>query len=156
MNVEIWCDGACRGNNDVYSNRLGGFGVILVCGEYIKEMYGWKEPTTNNEMELTSYLVALRALKRYDVNLTVYTDSQYMKDGMTKWCENWSKNNWLNGKKGGIKNLELWMEICRIERRVKTFGTVRYVKVKGHSGVPLNERADKLANYAMDNRACKY
>lgn len=156
MNVEIWCDGACRGNNNVYSNRLGGFGVVLVSGDYIKEMYGWKEPTTNNEMELAALLKAFRALKRYNINVIVYTDSQYLVDGMTKWCKNWCKDNWNAGRKGKIKNLNLWIEICAIENKIRTFGNIRYVKVKGHSGVPLNERADTLANYAMDKREYKY
>lgn len=156
MNVEIWCDGACRGNNDKNSTRLGGFGAILVCGDYIKEVYGWKENTTNNEMELNALFYSLRELKRYDINLTIYADSQYLIDGATKWCKNWSRNNWAVGKRSKIKNLGIWIGICDYLNKLDTYGHVRFVKVKGHSGVPLNERADALANYAMDTRRCKY
>ncbi len=134
--IEIFTDGACSGNPGA-----GGWGVILRCGETEKELSGGEAQTTNNRMELTAVIEALKALKR-ECEITLYTDSRYVMDGVNEWMPNWKKNGWrTTNKKSAVKNLELWQELDSLLPKHK----IKWVWVKGHNGHPENERVDKLA-----------
>jgi len=137
--VTIYTDGACSGNPGP-----GGWGAILIYGEHERELSGGKSDTTNNQMELTAAIEALSALKRScDINL--YTDSVYVKDGITKWISKWKDNGWRTAARKPVKNTELWQALdLALERH-----QVRWHWVKGHAGHPLNERADELARAGM-------
>lgn len=137
--IEIFTDGACSGNPGA-----GGWGVILRCGETEKELSGGEAQTTNNRMELTAVIEALKALKR-ECEITLYTDSRYVMDGVNEWMPNWKKNGWrTTNKKSAVKNLELWQELDNLLPKHK----IKWVWVKGHNGHPENERVDKLARDA--------
>lgn len=137
--IEIFTDGACSGNPGA-----GGWGVILRCGETKKELSGGEAQTTNNRMELTAVIEALKALKR-ECEITLYTDSRYVMDGVNEWMPNWKKNGWkTTNKKSAVKNLELWQELDSLLPKHK----IKWVWVKGHNGHPENERVDKLARDA--------
>lgn len=137
--VEIYTDGACSGNPGP-----GGWGAILVYGDKVKEMSDGCAHTTNNQMEMLACIKALRALKeRCDVVLT--TDSKYVKDGITSWIVGWKKRNWKNAKGQPVKNKDLWLQLDELV----TKHNVRWKWVKGHSGHPMNERADQLATSAI-------
>lgn len=134
--IEIFTDGACSGNPGA-----GGWGAILRCGEVEKELSGGDIDTTNNRMELTAVIEALKALKR-ECEITIYTDSRYVMDGVLSWLPNWKSNGWRTAnKKSPVKNIELWQELDKLlsEHRIK------WVWVKGHNGHVENERVDKLA-----------
>ncbi len=137
--IEIFTDGACSGNPGA-----GGWGVILRYGETEKELSGGDAQTTNNRMELTAVIEALKALKR-ECEITLYTDSRYVMDGVNEWMPNWKKNSWrTTNKKSAVKNLELWQELDSLLSKHK----IKWVWVKGHNGHPENERVDKLARDA--------
>ncbi len=137
--IEIFTDGACSGNPGA-----GGWGVILRYGETEKELSGGDAQTTNNRMELTAVIEALKALKR-ECEITLYTDSRYVMDGVNEWMPNWKKNGWkTTNKKSAVKNLELWQELDSLLPKHK----IKWVWVKGHNGHPENERVDKLARDA--------
>ena len=137
--VEIFCDGACSGNPGP-----GGYGAILRCGGREKEISGWAPDTTNNRMELTAVIEALRQLTRPCL-ITITTDSQYVVKGMTEWIAGWKRNGWRNSKKEAVLNRDLWEALlAEVESR-----DVTWHKVPGHAGVPLNERADRLAAEAI-------
>ena len=136
--VEIFTDGACKGNPG-----KGGWGAILRMGEHEKELAGSDPATTNNRMELTAAIEALKALKR-PCRVTLHTDSRYVIDGITKWVFGWQKNGWKNAAKKDVLNDDLWRELVAAVRPHK----VEWVWVKGHDGHPENERADKLASDA--------
>ena len=147
----MYCDGGCRGNGR--ANNCGGYGVVLISGDYIKKMCGYRQDTTNNKMELMSVIAGLRALKRYDINLEIYVDSSYVYKGISLWMNKWKQGNWEYAKKNNILNLTYWISIDDILKKIKSSGgTYTMHKVKGHSGNKYNEMADSLANYAM-NRA---
>ena len=134
--VDMFTDGACSGNPGP-----GGFGTILRCNGVEKELSGGEPETTNNRMELMAVITGLKALKR-PCNVTIYTDSQYVANGITKgWAESWKRNGWRKADKKPALNSELWDELLR------EFEThqVELVWVKGHDGHPENERCDKLA-----------
>jgi ribonuclease HI len=138
--VSIFTDGACRGNPGP-----GGWGVILRAGDHEKELYGAEPQTTNNRMELTAAIHGLEALKRpCDVTLT--TDSQYVRQGITEWLAAWKRRGWKTADKQPVKNQDLWERLERAADRHK----VHWHWIKGHSGHPENERADMLANRAID------
>ncbi len=139
--VEIFTDGACSGNPGP-----GGWGAILRYKGAEKELNGFSAHTTNNQMELTATIEALRALSRpCDVILT--TDSQYVKDGITKWIFNWKKNNWRTAQKKPVKNQDLWMALdAEISKH-----NIEWAWVKGHAGHAENERADALARKAIED-----
>ena len=140
--VYIFTDGACRGNPGE-----GGWGAILQSDNHEKEISGYSENTTNNIMELTAVIKSLQALKKTcDVILT--TDSKYVKNGITTWIHNWKKNGWKTASKKSVKNKELWILLDEECRKHK----VTWEWIKGHSGHELNERADLLANLAIDNK----
>lgn len=139
--VVIYTDGACRGNPGP-----GGWGAVLTAGEHERELNGAERQTTNNRMELTAAIRALAALKR-PCEIQLYTDSQYVRKGITEWLVQWKKRDWRTADRKPVKNVDLWQELEReIERH-----EIEWHWVKGHAGVPGNERADRLANEAIDS-----
>lgn len=138
--VEIYTDGACRGNPGP-----GGWGVLLIYGGTRKEMFGGEDNTTNNRMELMAAIEALTSLNR-GCKLTLYTDSQYVRKGITEWIINWKKRNWRTAAKKPVKNEDLWRLLdTQVSRH-----EVEWVWVKGHAGNEGNEAADQLANRGID------
>ena len=138
--VELFTDGACRGNPGP-----GGWGVVLRFGDHEKELFGGEPLTTNNRMELLAVIRGLEALKRRCA-VDVTTDSVYVKNGITQWIHNWKRNGWRTAAKKPVKNEDLW----RLLDDVATRHDIRWHWVKGHAGHPENERADALANRAID------
>ena len=136
--VEIYTDGACKGNPGP-----GGWGAVLRMGGHEKELSGGAPATTNNRMELTAVIEALRALNS-SCEVALHTDSRYVIDGITKWIFGWQKNGWKNAAKKPVLNIDLWLALIEAKRDHK----VSWHWVKGHSGHPENERADKLASDA--------
>jgi len=133
--VEIFTDGACSGNPGP-----GGWGAILRFGDVEKELKGGENPTTNNRMELMAAISALEALKKPAlVDLT--TDSQYVRQGITTWINNWKRNGWRTASKEPVKNADLWL---RLDEALKPH-EVHWHWIKGHAGHAENERADQLA-----------
>ena len=139
--VEIYTDGACRGNPGP-----GGWGALLVAGAHRKEMHGGERDTTNNRMELTAAIEALNALKRPS-RVVLHTDSKYVMQGITEWMPNWKKRGWKTANRKPVKNQDLWMALDAALGR----HDVKWKWVKGHSGHDGNERADELANLGIDN-----
>lgn len=138
--VHIFTDGACRGNPGP-----GGWGVLLRYEGKEKELYGAEPDTTNNRMELMAAIVGLSTLKR-PCHIILTTDSQYVRKGITEWLKKWKKMGWVKADKKPVKNLDLWQRLdLETERH-----TIDWHWVKGHSGHPENERADQLANQAID------
>jgi ribonuclease HI len=136
----IYTDGACRGNPGP-----GGWAALLSFGEREKELAGAEEHTTNNRMELTAVIRALEALKR-PVEAKVFTDSEYVRRGITEWVSSWKSRGWKTADRKPVKNQDLWEELDRLAAQHK----IEWHWVKGHSGVPGNERVDRLANEAID------
>lgn len=139
--VTIYTDGACRGNPGP-----GGWGALLIYGIHQKELFGGEKETTNNRMELMAVIQALSALKR-PCHITLYTDSQYVKNGITQWIHNWKKNKWKTADKKPVKNADLWQELDIIQQKHQ----IDWNWVKGHAGHPENEKADALANQGIDS-----
>ena len=138
--VEIFTDGACSGNPGP-----GGWGAILRFGDHEKELHGGEANSTNNRMELTAAIEALRALTR-PCQVVLTTDSVYVKDGITKWIHGWLKNGWKTAAKKPVKNAELWQELWQEVQRHQ----VEWRWIKGHAGHDENERADALARASVD------
>ena len=141
--IEIFTDGACKGNPGP-----GGWGVVLRMGAHEKEMSGHDPATTNNRMELTAVIEALRALKS-PCDVSLHTDSRYVIDGITKWIIGWQKNGWKNAAKKPVLNADLWRALLE----AKNGHRITWHWVKGHDGHPENERADRLASDAALNPA---
>ncbi|MEA1071478.1 ribonuclease HI [Sphingomonas sp. LY29] len=140
--VEIFTDGACKGNPGP-----GGWGAILRFGDRERELSGGENPSTNNRMELMAAIESLKALtKPCRVRLT--TDSNYVRDGITKWIHGWRKNGWKTADRKPVKNAELWQALLE----AATPHRVEWLWVKGHAGHPENERADVLACAEADAR----
>ena len=137
--VAIWTDGACSGNPGP-----GGWGAILKFGETIKETCGGEALTTNNRMELQAAIAALGLLKR-GCAVDVYTDSSYVRGGITGWLAGWKRNGWKTADKKSVKNVELWQALEEAAER----HDIVWHWVKGHAGDPMNERADELAREGM-------
>jgi len=138
--VEIFTDGACRGNPGP-----GGWGALLRFAGRERKLYGGAAETTNNRMELQAAIEALRALKEpCEVNLT--TDSVYVRDGITKWLPNWKQKNWKTAARQPVKNVDLWQALDEQNQRHR----IHWHWVKGHSGHRENEIADQLANRGID------
>ena len=134
--VEIYTDGACSGNPGP-----GGWGALLRWKDTEKELSGGEAETTNNRMELTAVIEALKALKVRCV-ISLYTDSKYVMDGVNEWLPNWKKNNWrTSNKKSAVKNVDLWQQLDELLEKHE----ILWNWVKGHNGHPENERVDKLA-----------
>ena len=143
--VQIFTDGACKGNPGP-----GGWGAIMKYGDHVKELNGYSSKTTNNIMEITAVIEALKSLTR-PCAIILTTDSNYVKDGITQWIHNWKKKGWKTANKKPVKNKECWLQLDVEVRRHQ----IEWKWVKGHSGHPENERADELANEAIadnDNR----
>ena len=138
--VELYTDGACKGNPGP-----GGWGALLRYGNQEKELYGAAAHTTNNRMELLAVIEGLDALRRSS-RVRVTTDSQYVKNGITQWIHNWKRNGWRTATRKPVKNADLWQ---RLDDAVKRH-QVEWEWVKGHAGHPENERADRLANQAIE------
>ena len=138
--VSIWTDGACSGNPGP-----GGWGALLSSGEHEKELSGAEPQTTNNRMELTAVIRALEALKRPS-EARIYTDSEYVRRGITEWVKNWKARGWKTADRKPVKNQDLWERLDALAAGHK----IDWRWVKGHSGVPGNERVDRLANEAID------
>ncbi len=138
--VDIFTDGGCRGNPGI-----GGWGALLRYGASEKELFGFEKETTNNRMELMAAIQALEALKRpCKINLT--TDSQYVRRGISEWMDGWKKRGWKTASKKPVKNKDLWQRLDEAASKHQ----IEWHWVKGHSGHDGNERADELANRAMD------
>jgi len=139
--VVIYTDGACKGNPGP-----GGWGAWLRWGDHEKELFGGEPSTTNNRMELTAVIESLALLKRR-TPVAIYTDSAYVKDGITTWIHGWKKRGWRTADNKPVKNIELWQ---RLDALVASH-QVQWFWVKGHSGDPGNERADALANRGVES-----
>lgn len=138
--IEIYTDGACRGNPG-----RGGWGATLRYGEHYRELSGAEAQTTNNRMELTAVIEALRALKRHS-KVALYTDSEYVRRGITEWVSAWKQRGWKTADRKPVKNQDLWETLDQLASGHQ----IEWHWVKGHSGVPGNERVDALANAAID------
>ena len=143
IEVIMYTDGGCRGNPGI-----GGWGTLINSGPHERKLYGSEKETTNNRMEMTAALEGLRALKK-PCKVTLYTDSVYLRDGITKWMAGWKKNNWKTSAKKPVKNQDIWEALDLEQSRHQ----VEWKWVKGHAGVEGNEIADQLANKAMDEIA---
>lgn len=142
IRVEIFTDGACSGNPGP-----GGWGALLRCRGVEKELSGGEKETTNNRMELTAVISALAALKT-SCDISLYTDSKYVMDGITHWLPNWKKNGWkTSNKKSPVKNVDLWQRLDELAGGHE----IRWIWVKGHAGHAENERVDELARNAIRN-----
>ncbi len=140
--VIVFTDGGCRGNPGP-----GGWGALLRFGDHEKEIYGYEKETTNNRMELMAAIRALEILSR-ECSVVLTTDSQYVRQGITEWMDGWKKRGWKTAAKKPVKNKDLWQ---RLDEAVKQHD-IDWQWVKGHSGHEGNERADDLANRAMDEK----
>ena len=138
--IEIYTDGACRGNPGP-----GGWAATLQLGAHFREISGAEAATTNNRMELTAVIEALAALKRESA-VRLYTDSEYVRRGITEWLPNWKARGWRTADRKPVKNQDLWEQLDAAAAR----HDLEWKWVKGHSGVPGNERVDALANAAID------
>ena len=138
--VIIYTDGACRGNPGP-----GGWGVLIEYGELSKQLYGGDISTTNNKMELTAAIMALKEIKE-PCEIILYTDSKYVLQGIEEWIHNWKKREWKGANKKPVKNIELWKELDELRDK----HNIKWNWVKGHSGDPGNETADMLANRGID------
>lgn len=138
--VIIYTDGACRGNPGP-----GGWGVLIKYKEHSKEMYGGDASTTNNKMELTAAIEALKEIKE-PCEIILYTDSKYVLMGIEEWIHNWKKRGWKGSNRKPVKNIELWKKLDELRDK----HTIKWNWVKGHSGDPGNETADMLANRGID------
>ena len=137
--VEIFCDGACSGNPGP-----GGYGAILRYGGHLKEVSGGAKDTTNNRMEMTAAIEALRLLTR-PCSVVITTDSQYLVKGMTEWIAGWQRKGWRNSKREPVVNRDLWELLLTLTK----IHTVQWQWVKGHAGHAENERCDELAREAI-------
>jgi ribonuclease HI len=138
--VQAFTDGACRGNPGP-----GGWGVLLRAGSREKEIWGGELGTTNNRMELTAAIEALRALKQ-PCRVSLYTDSKYVRSGITDWVHAWRARGWRTADRKPVKNQDLWQALAALAERHE----VEWHWVRGHAGHPENERADALANRGLD------
>ncbi len=134
--IVIYTDGACSGNPGD-----GGWGLLIIIGEKEKELYGGEHSTTNNKMELTAVIQALEYIGKTSLPVELWTDSQYVKNGITDWIKGWKKNGWKNSQKQPVKNRELWEKLDELSLKLN----ISWNWVKGHNGHPENERVDELA-----------
>ncbi|MCU0967534.1 MAG: ribonuclease HI [Rubrivivax sp.] len=139
--VVVYTDGACKGNPGP-----GGWGALLRAGSHEKELWGGEPRTTNNRMELTAVIEALGALRR-GCNVAVYTDSEYVRNGITTWIHGWKARGWRTADGKPVKNVELWQRLDALAARHE----VTWHWVRGHAGDPGNERADALANRGVES-----
>jgi len=138
--VEIYTDGACKGNPGV-----GGWGALLSCAGTTRELYGGELQTTNNRMELLAVIRALGALKR-SCHIRLHTDSKYVQQGISEWIHDWKRRGWKTSAKKSVKNEDLWRELDALA----ALHQIEWLWVKGHAGHDGNERADILANMGVE------
>lgn len=138
--VEIWTDGACKGNPGV-----GGWGALMRYGNNKKELFGGELETTNNRMEMMAVIQALQTLKR-PMPIRLHVDSQYVKKGLTEWMQGWIARGWRTADKKPVKNQDLWEQLNQLTAQ----HDIQWIWVKGHAGDPGNERADELANMGVE------
>lgn len=143
--IIIFCDGGSRGNGN--KDAIGGYGIVLKFGEHEKEIYGGKKGITNNQAELTGAIESLKALKTTHIPVIINCDSAYVIMGMTQWTKTWIKKNWRKSDGKIVENKELWQELVELANKQEN---LTWMKVKGHSDNEGNNRADELANKAMD------
>ncbi len=141
--IKIYTDGACSGNPGP-----GGWGVYILNGDEVKEIKGGETPTTNNRMELMAAIEAVRYVPEGET-FQLYTDSQYVKNGINTWITNWKRNGWKTAAKKAVKNKDLWVELDTLANT----RTIEWHWVKGHAGDPGNERADELAREGLNQYA---
>ena len=142
MSIKVYTDGACRGNPGP-----GGWGVYIRLNDEEKDLYGGNPETTNNQMEMQAALEALKYLKDKNEVIELYTDSNYLRQGITEWIHKWKLNNWRTAAKKPVANRDLWIEISDLNEKMN----VEWNWVKGHAGDPGNERADQLANMGAED-----
>lgn len=143
--IIVYCDGACSGNQ--FDENVGGWGAVLQYKGKVKEICGGEVNTTNNIMELTAAIKSLESVKSTDIPIEMYIDSAYVINGMNEWIHGWIKKNWKKSNKKPVENKELWVNLNELRNKQSS---VKFIKVKGHDGVELNELADQLANKGMD------
>ena len=139
--IKIYTDGSC-----IQNPGNGGWAAIMLINNEKKAISGFKKNTTNNQMEL---MAAIEALKKIPIgeDVQIYTDSKYVKMGITEWIKKWSQNNWKTSSKKKVKNLELWKELSSISKKHK----IKWLWIKGHAGDPINEEVDALAKKAAES-----
>ena len=138
--IEIYTDGACSGNPG-----SGGWGAILLYKGHEKRISGSAKETTNNRMEMMAVIESLKAVKKSEAQITVYTDSKYVQNGITSWIHNWKKNGWKGSNKKPVKNVDLWQDLDKESSKYD----IDWQWVKGHAGNKYNEIADELATGAV-------
>ena len=143
--IIIYCDGGCRGNGKEES--VGGWGVVLQYGDHVKELYGGERNTTNNIQELKGAINALTALKTTRIPVRIHCDSAYVVNGMNQWVKGWKKKGWRKGDGKTPENVELWKRLDELSSKQDD---IQWIKVKGHADNEGNNKADELANRAMD------
>jgi len=140
--IDIYTDGACSNNPGV-----GGWGAVLLYKGNKKEIFGSQKDTTNNRMELKAVIEALKYVKSTSIKIRVFTDSVYVKDGISKWIGSWKNNGWKNSSKKPIKNIDLWKDLDEVAKKF----TIEWIWVKGHNGNRYNEIADSLARKGCES-----
>lgn len=143
--IIIYTDGGCRGNQG--SNNVGGWGVFLEYKGHTKELWGGEKNTTNNKMELTGAIRALQAIKTTNIPIKIHCDSAYVINGMTSWLKGWKKRGWKKSDGKPVENKDLWKYLDEVASMQES---IEWCKVKGHSTNEGNNKADELANRAMD------
>ena len=138
--IELFTDGACKGNPG-----LGGWGVLIKNSKILNELKGVQQQTTNNRMELIAVIKGLKSIQE-NADIEITTDSMYVKNGINQWINNWKRNGWKTAAKKPVKNKDLWQELDELVQNY----SIKWIWVKGHSGHPGNERADQLANEAIE------
>jgi ribonuclease HI len=138
--IELFTDGACKGNPG-----LGGWGVLIKNSKILNELKGIQQKTTNNRMELIAVIQGLKSIQE-NAHIEITTDSMYVNNGINQWIYNWKNNGWKTAAKKPVKNKDLWQELDELVQNY----SIKWIWVKGHSGHPGNERADQLANEAIE------
>ena len=139
-NIKLYTDGACKGNPGI-----GGWGALVQSGNHKKELSGSSENTTNNRMELVAVIEGFKFIQQ-NMDIIITTDSQYVKNGINQWIINWKRNGWKTASKKPVKNKDLWVKLDSLVQDKN----IEWKWVKGHSGHPGNEKADQLANEAIE------
>lgn len=143
--VYIFCDGGCRGNQ--FDKNIGGFGAVIQYNDHVEELSGTRVNTTNNVMEITSCIMALRYLPKRPLSVEIIMDSSYVISGINEWVSTWLDNGWVTAKKKPVENRILWEELLELIFLIKD---IKFIKCKGHADNDGNNRADYLANKAMN------
>ena len=138
--IELFTDGACKGNPG-----LGGWGVLIKNSKILNELKVIQQQTTNNRMELIAVIKGLKSIQE-NADIEITTDSMYVNNGINQWIDNWKNNGWKTAAKKPVKNKDLWQELDELVQNY----SIKWIWVKGHSGHPGNERADQLANEAIE------